>query len=120
MEPTGTRDGHREGLGTTNWRTQNSPRNSKCNERTPGERIPLNYNPQHEDIDLGWEDEMEIEEDNLLTTYNLAEAMSNNVIVEAIQEEPNHPDFKAVLEEYKDIQFENMKELSQTNIIQHT
>ncbi len=46
--------------------------------------------------------------------------MSNNVIVEAIQKEPNHPNFKAVLEEYKDIQFENMKELSQTNIIQHT
>ncbi len=63
---------------------------------------------------------MEIEEDNLLTTYNPAEAMSNNVTVEAIQEGPNHLDFKAVLEEYKDIQFENMKELGQTNIIQHT
>jgi len=54
---------------------------------------------------------MKIEEDNLLTTYNLAEAMSNNVMVEAIQEGPNHPDFKAVLEEYKNIQFESMKEL---------
>ena len=58
---------------------------------------------QHEDIDLGWEDEMEIEEDNLLTTYNPTEAMSNNMSVEVIQEGPNHPDFKAVLEEYKDI-----------------
>ena len=76
-------------------------------------------NPQHEDVDLGWEDEMEIEEDNLLTTYNPAEAMSNNVTVEAIQEGPNHPDFKAVFEEFKDIQFENMKELDWTNIIQH-
>src|SRR6266540_3546298 len=76
--------------------------------------------PQHKDIDLGWEDEMEIEEDNLLTTYNPAEAMSNNVMIEAIQEEPNHSDFKAVLKEYKDIQFENMKELGRTNIIQHT
>src|SRR6266542_2272563 len=75
--------------------------------------------PQHKDIDLGWEDKMKIEEDNLLTTYNLAEAMSNNVTVEAIQERPNHLDFKAVLEEYKDIQFENMKELGRTNIIQH-
>src|SRR6266540_5773322 len=75
---------------------------------------------QHEDVDLGWEDEMEIEEDNLLTTYNPAEVMSNNVMVEAIQEGPNHPDFKAVLKEYKDIQFENMKELGRTNIIQHT
>ena len=37
-----------------------------------------------------------------------------------LQEGPNHPDFKAVLEEYKDIQFENMKELGRTNIIQHT
>ncbi len=63
---------------------------------------------------------MEIEEDNLLTTYNPAESMSNNVMVEAIQEGPNHLDFKAVLEEYKDIQFKNMKELGQTNIIQHT
>src|SRR6266540_3205858 len=66
---------------------------------------------QHEDIDLGWEDEIEIEKDNLLTTYNLAEAMSNNVMVEAIREGPNHPDFKAVLKKYKDIQFESMKEL---------
>src|SRR6266542_2875601 len=63
---------------------------------------------------------MEIEEDNLLTTYNPAEVMSNNVIVEAIQEGPNYPNFKAVLEEYKDIQFESMKELGRTNIIQHT
>src|SRR6266540_1747931 len=76
--------------------------------------------PQHEDIDLGWEDEMEIEEDNLLTTYNPAEAMSNNVMIEAIQEGPNHPGLKAVLEEFRDIQFENIKELGRTNIIQHT
>src|SRR6266498_489736 len=80
----------------------------------------LTTTPQHEDIDLGWEDEMEIKEDNLLTIYNPAKAMSNNVIVEAIQEGPNYPDFKAVLKEYKDIQFENMKELGRTNIIQHT
>jgi len=46
---------------------------------------------------------MEIEEDNLLTTYNPTEAMSNNVTVEAIQEGSNYLDFKAVLEEYKDI-----------------
>ncbi len=44
---------------------------------------------------------MKIEEDNLLTNYNPAEAMSNNVMIEAIQEGPNHPDFKTVLEEYK-------------------
>src|SRR6266511_1414957 len=53
----------------------------------------------------------EIQENNLLTTYNPAEAMSNNVTIEAVQEGPNHPDFKAVLEEYKDIQFKNMKEM---------
>ncbi len=76
--------------------------------------------PQHENVDLEWEDEMEIKEDNLLITYNPAEAMSNNVTIEAIQEGPSHPDFKAVLEEYKDIQFKNMKELGRTNIIQHT
>jgi len=46
---------------------------------------------------------MEIEEDNLLTTYNPAEVMNNNVMIEAIQEGFNYPDFKAVLEEYKDI-----------------
>ena len=56
---------------------------------------------QYEDIDLGWKDEMKIEEDNLLISYNLAEAISNNVMIEAIQEGPNHPDFKTVLEEYK-------------------
>ena len=63
---------------------------------------------------------MEIEEDNLLTTYNPAEVMSNNVIVKAIQEGPNHSDFKTILKEYKNIQFENIKELGWTNIIQHT
>ena len=69
---------------------------------------------------MEWEDEMKIKEDNLLTEYNPAEAMSNNVMIEVIQEGPNHPDFEAVLEEYKDIQFENMKKLGRTNIIQHT
>jgi len=54
---------------------------------------------------------MKIEEDNLLISYNLTEAMSNNITVKAIQEGPNHSDFKVVLEEYKNIQFENMKEL---------
>ena len=72
---------------------------------------------QHKDIDLEWEDEMKIEEDNLLTIYNPAEAMSNNMMVEVIQEGPNHPDFKTVLKEYKDIQFKNIKELSRINII---
>ncbi len=46
---------------------------------------------------------MEIEEDNLLILYNLTEAISNNVTVKVIQEGSNHSDFKAVLEEYKDI-----------------
>ncbi len=63
---------------------------------------------------------MEIEENNLLISYNPAEAMSNNVTVEVIQERLNHPDFKAVLEKYKDIQFENIKKLGRTNIIQYT
>ncbi len=55
---------------------------------------------------------MEIEKDNLLTSYNPVKVMNNNVIVEVIPEGPNYSDFKAVLEEYKDIQFKNMKELS--------
>ena len=58
---------------------------------------------QHEDIDLRWKDEIEIEENNLLTTYNLIEAMSNNVTIEVIQEGSNHLDFKVVLKEYKNI-----------------
>ena len=66
---------------------------------------------QYEDVNLGQKDEMKIEEDNLLILYNPAKAMSNNVIVKAIQEGPNYLDFKAILKEYKDIQFENMKEL---------
>ena len=61
--------------------------------------IPL----QHKNVDLGWKDEMKIEEDNLLISYNLMEAMSNNVTVEAIQKKLNHSDFKAVLKKYKDI-----------------
>jgi len=60
---------------------------------------------------LEWKDEMKIEKDNLLISYNLTKVMSNNVTVEAIQEGPNHLDFKTVLKKYKDIQFENMKEL---------
>src|SRR6266540_2955043 len=75
---------------------------------------------QYKNINLKWKDEIKIEKNNLLTSYNPAEAISNNVTIEAIQEGPNHPDFKAVLEEFKDIQFENMKELGRTNIIQHT
>ncbi len=47
---------------------------------------------------------MEIEEDNLLISYNPVEAISNNVAIEAIYEGPNYP-------EYKDIQFENIKKL---------
>ncbi len=54
---------------------------------------------------------MEIKEDNFLISYNLIEAMSNNVTVEVIQEGPSHPDFKAILKEYKDIQFKSMKKL---------
>ncbi len=46
---------------------------------------------------------MKIEENNLLTSYNLIKAISNNVTVEVIQERPDYPDFKAVLKEYKDI-----------------
>ncbi len=33
---------------------------------------------------------MNIEENDFLTNYNLAEAISNNVIVKAIQKEPNY------------------------------
>ncbi len=44
----------------------------------------LSTTPQYENINLGWKDKIEIEEDNLLTLYNLAEAMSNNVTIEAI------------------------------------
>ena len=54
---------------------------------------------------------MEIEENNLLINYNLVEVMSNNIMVKTIQEEPNYLDFKVVLEEYKNIQFKNIKEL---------
>jgi len=39
---------------------------------------------QYEDVNLRWKDKMEIEEDNLLISYNLVEAMSNNVMVKAI------------------------------------
>ena len=95
----------------TNQQIQNSKRNSKYNKRTSEEKISFNYTLQHKDIDLRWEDEMEIKEDNLLTSYNLAEVMSNNMTVEAIQEGSNHPDFKAVFKKYKNIQFKNMKEL---------
>ena len=51
--------------------------------------------------------------------HNLAEVMNNNVTIEAIQEGFSHSDFKAVFEEYKNIQFKNIKELGRINIIQH-
>ncbi len=66
---------------------------------------------QYKNVDLGQEDEMEIKEDNFLISYNPTEAISNNIIVEVIQEGSNYLDFKTVLEKYKDIQFKNRTEL---------
>ena len=87
----------------TNQQTKDGKRYCKSNEETSRKGISLNYTPQHEDIDLKQKDEMEIEENNLLVDYNPTKAMSNNVTIEVIQEGPNHLDFKAVLEEYKNI-----------------
>ncbi len=54
---------------------------------------------------------MDIEKDNFLYDYNLIETISNNMIIKVLEERSNHLNFKAILGEYKNIQFENMKEL---------
>ena len=70
------------------------------------------------DSEMTWEDEVDIELDNILSDYNPAEAL-------AAEEEGSERTFEEqsiqeLLAKYADIIYTDMKELAKTNIIQHT
>ena len=69
------------------------------------------------DSELTWEDEVDIEENNVLNNFNPVKAL----IVEA--KEPKkickEQSIYEMLIEYADIIYTDMKELAKTNIIQH-
>ncbi len=70
------------------------------------------------DSEMTWEDEVDIELDNILSEYNPVEALD----MEA--EEPKwtyeKQSINELLADYADIIYTDMKELAKTNIIQHT
>ena len=75
---------------------------------------------EYKDFDskMTWEDEVDIELDNILSDYNLAEALA------AEKEGPERTFEKQSIHEmlakYANIIYTDVKELAKTNIIQHT
>ncbi len=68
--------------------------------------------------EMKWEDEVDIELDNILGDYNPAEALAVEMKVsQRIYEEQS---IYELLAKYADIIYIDMKELAKTNIIQHT
>ena len=70
------------------------------------------------DSEMTWEDEVDIELDNILSDYNLAEVL-------AAEKEGPERTFKEqsiheLLAKYADIIYTDVKELAKTNIIQYT
>ena len=70
------------------------------------------------DSEMMWEDEVDIELDNILSDYNLAEALV--VEAEASKQTYEEQSVWELLVNYADIIYTDMKELAKTNIIQHT
>src|SRR6266540_5658109 len=70
------------------------------------------------DSEMTWEDEVDIELDNILSDYNPAKALA------AEEEGPERTfeeqSIQELLAKYADIIYTDMKELAKTNIIQHT
>ncbi len=70
------------------------------------------------DSEMTWEDEVDIELDNILSDYNSAEALA------AEKEGPKwtfeEQSIHELLVKYADIIYTDVKELVKTNIIQHT
>src|SRR6266498_2361008 len=70
------------------------------------------------DSEMTWENEVDIELDNILSDYNPAEALAaEKEGPERIFEEQS---IHEMLAKYADIIYTDMKELARTNIIQHT
>ncbi len=70
------------------------------------------------DSEMTWEDEINIELDNILSDYNLAEALA--VEAEAFKQTYEEQSIRELLTNYVDIIYTDMKELTKINIIQHT
>ncbi len=70
------------------------------------------------DSEMTWEDEVDIELDNILNDYNPAEALvaEKEGPERTFEEQSIHE----MLAKYADIIYTDMKELAKTNIIQHT
>src|SRR6266508_6838161 len=65
-----------------------------------------------------WEDEVDIKLDNILSDYNLAEALAAEK--EGPERTFEEQSIHELLGKYADIIYTDVKELAKTNIIQHT
>src|SRR6266498_6140073 len=70
------------------------------------------------DSEMTWEDEVNIELENILSDYNPAEALA--VEREGPERTFEEQSIQELLAKYTDIIYTDMKELAKTNIIQHT
>ncbi len=70
------------------------------------------------DSEIIWKDEVDIELDNILSDYNLAEALAAEK--EGPERTFEEQSIHELLAKYADIIYTNVKELAKTNIIQHT
>src|SRR6266511_1717289 len=70
------------------------------------------------DSEMTWEDEVDIELDNILSDYNPAKALAAEK--EGPERTFEEQSIHEMLAKYADIIYKDMKELAKTNIIQHT
>ncbi len=70
------------------------------------------------DSEITWENEIDIELDNILSDYNSAEAMAAEI--ETPEWTYEKQSIYELFTDYADIIYKKMKELAKTNIIQHT
>ncbi len=70
------------------------------------------------DSEMIWEDEVDIELDNILSNYNPVEALAAEK--EGPERTFEEQSIHELLAKYADIIYTDMKELAKTNIIQHT
>jgi len=70
------------------------------------------------DFEMMWEDEVDIELDNILGNYNPAEALA--VEKEGPERTFEEQSIHEMLAKYANIIYTDVKELAKTNIIQHT
>ncbi len=74
-------------------------------------------NEEYFDPEMTWENEVNLELDNILSNYNLAEALVAET--EVLKQTYEEQSVRELLINYADIIYTNMKELAKTNIIQH-